>query len=281
MDSGNLAASLLTLRPGLLAVADDKILGARLFAGLRDTLEGLQEAAGGTATTQLAQLQNELARLRESPPVTLTAARLNLEGLMSLAAKVADALEPGSDGEASWWASAFAGQCRAAGDELTFLAPWSALLTTDGCSDCPELSHIPTLRELATLEADLLTTIEQRHGPEATPEPSARLAELRPLITQAGQRARARISTIATLAQQCEELARFEYDFLFDKARDLLAIGYNVGDQRLDAQLLRSAGVGGASGELRRRSPRASCRRSTGSRWADCSPSTGRSADAA
>ena len=61
MDSGNLAASLLTLRPGLLALADDKILGARLFAGLSDTLEGLQEAARGTAAAQLAQLQNELA----------------------------------------------------------------------------------------------------------------------------------------------------------------------------------------------------------------------------
>jgi len=235
VDSGNLAASLLTLRPGLLAVADDKILGARLFAGLRDTLEGLQEAAGGTAATQLAQLQNELAGLCESPPVTLSAARLNLEALMASAAKVADALQPGSDSEAGWWASALASQCRAAGDELAFLAPWSALLTTDGRSDCPELSHIPTLRELATLEADLLTALEHRNASEATPEASARLAELRPLITQAGQRARTRISTIATLAQQCGELARFEYDFLFDKARHLLAIGYNVGESRRDS----------------------------------------------
>jgi cyclic beta-1,2-glucan synthetase len=235
VDSGNLAASLLTLRPGLLALADDKIFGVKLFAGLRDTLEGPQEAASGAAATQLAQLQNELARLCESPPVTLTAARLNLEALMSLTAKVADALEPGSDGEANWWVSAFAGQCRAAGNELTFLAPWSALLTTDGRGECPELSHIPTLRELATREAELLTTLEQRHGSEATPEASARLAELRLLITQAGQRARTRISNIATLAQQCEELARFEYDFLFDKARHLLAIGYNVGESRRDA----------------------------------------------
>ena len=105
----------------------------------------------------------------------------------------------------------------------------------DGRSDCPELSHIPTLRELATLEADLLTALEQRHGSEATPEASAWLAELRSLITQAGQRARTRISTIATLAQQCGELARFEYDFLFDKARHLLAIGYNVGESRRDS----------------------------------------------
>ena len=236
VDSGNLAASLLTLRPGLLAVADDKILAARLFAGLSDTLAGLQDVARGASATQLAQLQNELAGLCQSPPVTLTDARLNLEALMSSAANVIDALEPGSDSEAHWWASAFAGQCRAAGDELAFLAPWSELLTTlDWRSDCPELSNIPTLRELATLEVDLLTGLEQRHRSEATPEASTWLAELRSLITQAGQRARARISLLETLAQQCGELARFEYDFLFDEARHLLAIGYNVGESRRDS----------------------------------------------
>ena len=37
VDSGNMAASLLTLRAGLLAVPDEKLLGARLFDGL-DTL---------------------------------------------------------------------------------------------------------------------------------------------------------------------------------------------------------------------------------------------------
>ena len=38
---------LLTLRPGLLALPDQKILGARLFDGLSDTLRILVDAAGG------------------------------------------------------------------------------------------------------------------------------------------------------------------------------------------------------------------------------------------
>src|SRR3990167_2455877 len=38
VDSGNLAGHLLTLRAGLLALADDRVLGARLFDGLSDTL---------------------------------------------------------------------------------------------------------------------------------------------------------------------------------------------------------------------------------------------------
>ncbi len=46
VDSGNLAGHLLTLRPGLLALPDHKILGARLFDGLIDTLRVLVDDRG-------------------------------------------------------------------------------------------------------------------------------------------------------------------------------------------------------------------------------------------
>ena len=46
VDSGNLAAHLLTLRPGLLALPDQKILEPRFFDGLNDTLKVLLDAAG-------------------------------------------------------------------------------------------------------------------------------------------------------------------------------------------------------------------------------------------
>ena len=55
------------------------------------------------------------------------------------------------------------------------------------------------------------------------------------LITEASRRAGARIAAIEGLARQSSELARMEYDFLFDKARHLLAIGYNVSERRLDS----------------------------------------------
>jgi cyclic beta-1,2-glucan synthetase len=45
VDSGNLAGHLLTLRAGLLALADDRILPAQLFDGLGDTLDILRGAA--------------------------------------------------------------------------------------------------------------------------------------------------------------------------------------------------------------------------------------------
>jgi hypothetical protein len=52
-------------------------------------------------------------------------------------------------------------------------------------SEFPGIGEIPTLRELANLEVDLLPTIEDRLGLEVTPGESAWLARLRQLITKA------------------------------------------------------------------------------------------------
>ena len=55
------------------------------------------------------------------------------------------------------------------------------------------------------------------------------------LIMEANRRATARIGTIERLARHSGELAEMEYDFLYDRARHLLAIGYNTGEGRQDA----------------------------------------------
>ena len=196
VDSGNLAGHLLTLRPGLLALPDQKILGARLFTGLSDTLMILADAGaaipGITAPAPLAHLQKDLESAYNSPPTTLVAARLCLDQLATSAAEVAAGIDADHENPAGWWARAFARQCRDALDELALLSP-STTLGIDG---------IPTLRDLAGL---------------------------------GNQRAIERIAAIERLALQSGELARMEYDFLFDKERHLLTIGYNVGERRRDA----------------------------------------------
>ena len=62
------------------------------------------------------------------------------------------------ESEAAWWARAFADQCRAALDELNFLAPWIVLpLSSEALGDFPDLGEIPTLRALANLDKELLS----------------------------------------------------------------------------------------------------------------------------
>ena len=245
VDSGNLAGHLLTLRPGLLALADQQILGARCFDGLADTLGILVDVAagvGGAAPARLAQLEKELATACDSRPTRLAAARLCLDRLATSAGAVAASLDADSENSKSAapeWADTLRRQCQDALDELTFLAPWALLpaapaLPQDGGS-FPDLEEIPTLRQLAGLEARLLSAIEARCGTDAAaPKAQEWLGELRRLVAQGSQRAQERLAAIERLARTASEFARPQYDFLFDEARHLLAIGYNVGERRRD-----------------------------------------------
>ncbi|MGC9966168.1 MAG: glucoamylase family protein [Syntrophobacteraceae bacterium] len=266
VDSGNLAGHLLTLRQGMLALPDDKILGERLFDGLSDTLRIVMDSAaaapGAYPPAQFAQLQRDLESATRSQPTSLVAARLRLDRLAALAADVparlaeredtggdvfhaaAGALSgnpgcgPATDPESKfkWWARAFAEQCRDALDELTFLAPWTQILSSqNSVPDFADLDKVPTLHELAALEEKLLPAIVHRLDSAATSAESAWLGELQRLIAAAGRNARTRIAAVERLALQSNDLARMEYDFLYDKARHLLSIGYNVSDHRQDS----------------------------------------------
>ena len=117
-----------------------------------------------------------------------------------------------------------------------FLAPWAALPPMKSpVAELSALDEIPTLRELAGFEARLLPAIEHRLLAGRNPEENAWLGELRPSIMEASRRAQERIAAIERLALRSSELSRMEYDFLYDKARHLLAIGYNVSEHRRDA----------------------------------------------
>jgi cyclic beta-1,2-glucan synthetase len=198
VDSGNLVGHLLTLRPGLLAIPDRKILGARLFDGLNDTLNvaldvAKEDVAREADAAQLTRIQKDLESACDSPPASLAEVRRSLGRLAGSAAEFAGSLTADPEGAAKWWANAFANQCQSALDELTFLAP-------------DALEEIPTLRQLASLPGDLLHS----------------------------QRATSRIAALEDLARKCAEFAQVDYDFLFDDTRHLLTIGYNAGEHRRD-----------------------------------------------
>jgi cellobiose phosphorylase len=235
VDSGNLAAHLLTLRPGLMDIPNHKVLESRTFEGLSDTLHILLDQEGATSA-RWAQLQSDLALACQFPLTTLAAARQCLDQLLSSAAEVVVELDARPDAPGKPWAHAFARQCQDALDDLKFLAPWMLLPAAPGrLSDFPNIGEIPTLRQVAEIELELRPAIEDRRRSELTPEERAWLDELQLLIAEGSRRARTRIATIEQLAVQSGDLARMEYGFLFDETRHLLAIGYNVGERRRDA----------------------------------------------
>ncbi len=222
VDSGNLAGHLLILQAGLLSLPDQKILGLRLFESISDTLRILEDVTEGAALARLVQFRKDLKFAINSQPVTLIAARLCLDQLATSATEVAEGFITDPENQALWWARALARQCRSALDELIFLTPWILLPAfTDKLNDFPGIDEIPTLRELAKLDTELLPAIGHWLSTDATPEKIEWVDKLRRSITEASNRANERIASIERLALQSGELAHIEYDFLYDKARHL------------------------------------------------------------
>jgi cellobiose phosphorylase len=205
VDSGNLAASLLTLRAGLLALPDEKPLGPRFFDGLWDTLMVLSDAVGTSKPAALARAEKDLESARAIvPDSTLITVKGSIDRLAASATELVRDLSTAPDGDALWWARAFTAQCQAALDELTLWLPWTRLPST--LKDPPDFFNIPTLRQLACLD-DIGSSL----------------------------RAREHVAALVDLARLSGEFAfRMEWDFLYDRARHLLTIGYNVSNSRRD-----------------------------------------------
>jgi len=241
VDSGNLAGHLLTHSSGLRELPEEKIFVSQVFSGLRDTLGILVNLTGENAA--LAKLDAEL----EEAPSDLRVAFALLESATVQATEIAALLADEAE-ELREWGEALKQNCEEQRDDLLFLAPWLAL--GDFKSQIPDLKfqeslarldQAPTLREVSTLDQSLGPLIEaasQRLPTEpvqSRPEEQSYLAEFSRCLREASDRARQRLLALETLATQGDELAAMDFTFLFDPARDLFSIGFNVTERRRDS----------------------------------------------
>lgn len=210
VDSGNLAGHLLTLRQGLLGLIDASVLAPSTFAGLADTLGVLDDVRQG-ASRDDSSLDDAVSKFRAAlepalaqAPGSVRDAERVLRQLIERADAVSAAWPQTLSADDDRWAVALADACRSALAELLFFGPG---LDAHADGGDPDDSPIPTLRELAT----------------------------RPASAQVQARARERIERLERLAHVAGQFSLMEYEFLYDRARRLLSIGYNVDEHRLDA----------------------------------------------
>jgi cyclic beta-1,2-glucan synthetase len=212
VDSGNLSGHLLTLASGLDELTNRPSLDPQFFAGLQDTLAQVSLLATWPAIQVLiASLQTELGQALVT--LTQSARRLHIQALVrgshELTASVRMRCE--SPSEPLEWAMAFESACISASDTLSSFAPW-----LDGRAVPEDLDQVLAL----TAHTRLVDT----------PHPHA----LHGAVLVGATHASRVISQLQALAARCRAMADFECDFLYDRTRKLLSIGYHVEDQRTD-----------------------------------------------
>ncbi len=243
VDSGNLAAHLLVLASGLQSLPNRRAFEPTLFSGMRDTLElALDEAGkrGDSAILALDSLRKELAAAVASPPARLDELHRMLKNLADrtvAALAEFDARVGHNEPKTRSWLAALADLARDGLAELELVAPWSREIAShpEWAND-PDLNRIPTLLEAGGLGEKFAAACDAEclaNGGRAADPAVLRAAA--PLLELAKDNAEERLADVHNLILLCEELANIEFDFLYDRAKRLLAIGYNVDERRLDS----------------------------------------------
>lgn len=233
VDSGNLAGHLLTLRQGLLALKNKKIVHPGVMDALHDTLR-VTIASDPQEHASILRFKKVFEENPGAESLSLKGIKNRLESLMRELTDATDRLPKEGRSSLSKWATSLIRDFNKIIDEIDFLAPWISINIPDKYKSLKFLNEIPTLEQLASADKDIRLQWEELRA-EATPEEIRTLTELVNAHDLASQRARERIGTLESLAVQCTEFADMEYNFLYDSSQHLLAIGYNVDDHHRDA----------------------------------------------
>ena len=250
-------------------LADTLRIAIELWQARSPSTESASTATNVRDVTQ--RLDRLLAECRAST-LTLSRAHRLLDHMASAASELAGNLSAAGDQRAQPWVKMFEAQCRDFDGELVRLAPWVTAIhpgpdfnggtshesrervdqilrliekLDDGCS-VNDMGR--RAGEIHRAIEDLVSTkpSEPRNGqvvPGASVTPSAESpgnnseewARYAVLFEKAALDCSTLIQSLQLLALRCGNHALMDFRFLFDEDRDLIAIGYNVSDQRMDS----------------------------------------------
>ncbi len=232
VDSGNLAAHLITLRQALLKLPDTPIASLDVFEGLHDTLSILAESVSAKDIASLRSIVHHIDTLRTTPLVNLSDYYQRLHSLESHSTSILNALVYDSDSMVERWANLVSATIAEAQQELRDLVPGATHDSMDDQETSAGLfKGIPTLRDIA--EVIEQTVLSAAHHSE-TDSHQHTANSVRNLTLCSPQLAIERISQLDTLAAQCTEMSELEFDFLYNRTKHLLTVGYNVDEHRCD-----------------------------------------------
>jgi cellobiose phosphorylase len=235
VDSGNLAGHLLVLESGLRELASAPLAPPEMFAGLRDEIQLAVES------TKDAGLWEECLALCASPPAGLSETRRRLEALQSCLDAISHKMDPRLR-EAREWLAILKKHTASRLEELRTEVPWLFLpVVPDFGKADPALASAlaqcessPSWCKLASLRQAFLPHLEEAASQARPDEEQEAWNAFLQAVNNTIDHAVERMEEIERLAAEAREFAEMDFTFLYDKARGLFSIGYNVNDCKCD-----------------------------------------------
>ena len=237
VDSGNLAGHLIVLRQGLLAVADRTIQSKLLLTGLTDTLHILEDACNEAERKVLEPFADTLEMFSNGKAYTQIEMQNHIVILSNDFNSISEKLNNDPASETYRWKQILSEQLTQIQDHIQIFEPWRLIESSPPrFTTLASFNSVSTLSELVKTAALLQVEIKQKHHNENITENEDRwLDTLQAALQKSVDTASKLIFTSEVLAQQCNDLADMEWDFLYDRTRHLFAIGYNVQEHLVDA----------------------------------------------
>lgn len=267
VDSGNLHGHLLVLRAGLMELRSSRIVPLKLFDGIKDTLEILDESSVKDAEIDVTgkkeaamKIAGHIGHLREKleePPVYLSETHSLLRQLSGDVSRILSAAGKAGFENTRKWARVFEKQCYDCLEDMAFIAPWLSLppeipdMWELGSAEQKQklnvlrtelgrLDEIPVLEEAARLEREMVPMIDAVVEELITSGKDGDKSRewfmmLKNAVKEGATHAGERITAVNYTALLCGEMSDVEYGFLYDDSSHFLSVGYNVSVHKKDA----------------------------------------------
>ncbi len=236
VDSGNLAGHLLTLRQGVFEIIHQKIAGPKIFYGLLDTLRVLKETVNEEDINTLREFTSLLETECGKSPSTLNSINDGLNRLMKCYQATIKNLDTVAGSIAEWWKEGLLKQLDQITNDFQILSPW--LLFSPAPEKFDPIINIErdiTLGHLFKKTKSLIPELNALKNGNSTAEENEWLDKFINALSTSQQLAQSRIGLIEKIGHECIDLADIEWDFLYNKSKRLLTIGYMVEDHVCDA----------------------------------------------
>ncbi|MBK5244544.1 MAG: glycosyl transferase family 36 [Eubacteriaceae bacterium] len=236
VDSGNLAGHLLVLRQGLLTLPHKKIISIKLFEGLRDTFRVLADTMDESNIKMPEQLAVDLDTICNAEVTALYEIQKLHEDLTKKLNLIVEKLNGDPNSETSRWKRLLIAQLEQVNQHFLIFAPWFLLQSAPLAfkyiaNPDVNISWNELLEKAKELQAEL--NVKQKEN--NTSDEDHWVEIMQTALTNSINHSNELITASEKLAQQCNELADMEWDFLYDKSSHLFTIGYNVQEHHIDA----------------------------------------------
>jgi len=235
VDSGNLIGSLITLKQGLLEIKDARIFSENFYLGLKDTISVAKSVYEKKAADGFNNIERVNVGFITKAPSGLHETVNALEMLLSEAKSLKENEALKQNGEGMSWIDKIESQIGLMLADFNVLTPWSKHLPVrPGFAELEKLNVIPSYNQIDDYHNTIIPQIEEALKNANGDANTAWLNRILGDVKLGNRNALRQLSTIEQLVNECDGFADVDYSFIYDKAKHLFHIGYNVTDEVRD-----------------------------------------------